>query len=308
MAAGRSVRLYLVDGMSSGILTAEIMNWTGHVLSSPRTRLDGALAREELKRTGVYILYGPDDEGSDLPKAYVGESDDISKRLYSHNKDESKNFWEKFVAITSKDLNLTKAHVKYLEARLLELLQKAKKSKLANRDLPKFDRLPEADIADMESFLSEIELVLPVVGIDFLRKPQIKIKGFSSTSVDMKQQEEADTPVIFRLKNKNAGIDGTAIEIDGEFVLQAGSEGSLKERASFNERNKIAREEAFDTGRAKKIGPSNFRVVEDIAFTSPSAASVFLFGTSRNGRTDWTVESSSQSYGDWKDQLIELPV
>ncbi|WP_394196355.1 GIY-YIG nuclease family protein [Litoreibacter albidus] len=107
---GRSVKLYLVDGTATGILTAEIMNWTGHVLAAPRTRFEDAFSRDELKRTGVYFLFGPDDEGTDLGKVYVGEGDEIGKRLYQHNKD--KPFWERFIAVTSKDMNLTKAHVR----------------------------------------------------------------------------------------------------------------------------------------------------------------------------------------------------
>jgi hypothetical protein len=150
VSSGRSVRLYLADGKATGILTAEIMNWTGHVLAAPRTRFEGAFARPELKRTGVYLLIGTDDEGSDLPKVYVGEGDEIGKRLYSHNKE--KDFWERFVAVTSKDMNLTKAHARYLEGRLLTLLKDAKKAKIENKDMPQFDLLPEADIADMEAF------------------------------------------------------------------------------------------------------------------------------------------------------------
>lgn len=127
MSIGRSVRIYLVDGSATGLITAEIVNWTGHLLVGPRTRLDAALKREELKRTGVYILYGDSGE-TELPLVYVGEGDDISKRLYSHTRDETKDYWERFIAVTSKDLNLTKAHVKYLESRLIALLKDLKKS------------------------------------------------------------------------------------------------------------------------------------------------------------------------------------
>jgi hypothetical protein len=154
MATGRSVRLYLAEGSPKGILTAEIVNWTGHVLSAPRIRLDAALKQEELKRTGVYLLYGT-EFGSDLPAVYVGEGDDVSARLYSHSKDEQKAFWERFIAVTSKDMNLTKAHVKFLEGRLISILKDAKKCAVRNKTEPTFDKLPEADISDMESFIEE---------------------------------------------------------------------------------------------------------------------------------------------------------
>ncbi len=40
--AGRSVRLFLVDGAPQGMRTAEIINWTGLALACPRTDLSGA--------------------------------------------------------------------------------------------------------------------------------------------------------------------------------------------------------------------------------------------------------------------------
>lgn len=39
MSQGRSISLFLVDGTPNGLLTSEIMNWTGHVLTGPRSKL-----------------------------------------------------------------------------------------------------------------------------------------------------------------------------------------------------------------------------------------------------------------------------
>ncbi|MGI1663076.1 GIY-YIG nuclease family protein [Palleronia sp. KMU-117] len=307
MAKGRSVRLYLVDGTATGILTAEIMNWTGHVLAAPRTRIEDALSRSELRRTGVYFLFGPDEEVSDVNRVYVGEGDEIAKRIYQHNKE--KVFWERFIAVTSKDMNLTKAHVRYLEGRLLQLVQEAKKAKLANKDLPQFDLLPEADKADMEAFLEEIQLVLPVIGADFLRRPTVNVKPKSisdSAPASLESQnQEGNEHVLFVLSNSNAGIEATAREISGEFVVLSGSRGSLKEKSSFHDRIKAIRDEALETGRARKINDRNFVLDEDISFSSPSAASVFLFGTSRNGRADWIVSGNNKNYGTWKEEVID---
>jgi len=287
------------------MLTAEIMNWTGHVLASPRTRIEAALKREELARTGVYFLVGPDDQGSGLDRVYVGEGDEIGKRLYQHNKE--KDFWERFIAVTSKDMNLTKAHVRYLEGQLIQILKAAKKVVVENSNAPDFRLLPEADIADMETFLDEIALILPVIGTTFLqhtsvRKPE---KRPVSDAVETTSGDGVTDSPIFVVSNAKAGISAKAIEESGEFIVLAGSIGSQKERPSFSDRIKANRDEAFATGRIVAEGDSNFRLDQDIAFSSPSAAAVFLFGTSRNGRTDWLVERSSVTYGDWKESLIE---
>ncbi|MBV7394632.1 GIY-YIG nuclease family protein [Mameliella sediminis] len=305
MNKGRSVRLYLADGTSSGIVTAEIMNWTGHILSAPRTRLESALAREELGRTGVYFLLGPDDSGSDLIKVYIGETDEIGKRIYSHNKDEQKAFWERFIAVTSKDLNLTKAHVRYLESRILEMAVTAKKCKIANKDIPKFDKLPEADIADMESFITEIELALPVIGVEFLKRPKTFEVKKDANETSKNADLDAETNPLFRVESPKHGIRAEAIEVDGEFVVLAGSIGANREKQSFHDRIKSIRDEAMESGRISVLTGGKFKVEQDINFSSPSAAAVFLFGTSRNGRTDWIHLSSGQSYGVWKDNKID---
>ncbi|MDW4499656.1 GIY-YIG nuclease family protein [Sulfitobacter sp. D35] len=302
MANGRSVRLYLADGTATGILTAEIMNWTGHVLAAPRTRLEDALGRSELKRTGVYLLYGPDDQGSSLTRVYVGEGDEIGKRLYEHNK--SKDYWDHFIAVTSKDMNLTKAHVRFLEGRVIGLIESAKRSVIDNSTAPSFELLPEADISDMHTFLEEMQLIFPVIGFDLLKQQKSKAGGTAIRHTATQLEPEL-AEVTFILENKGAGISARAVESEGEFVLMAGSVGSLKEKVSFNEKVKSFRDEAKNFGIMVHEGERNFRLCEDVSFGSPSAAAVFLFGTSRNGRTDWIVEGRNVNYGTWKQELID---
>jgi hypothetical protein len=52
-ATGRSVRLYLADGIPTGLVVAEIGNWNGKVLAAPRGRLGELLKRGEASRTGI---------------------------------------------------------------------------------------------------------------------------------------------------------------------------------------------------------------------------------------------------------------
>ena len=167
-STGRTVRLFLVDGSPSGLMTAEIMNWTGHALIASRSRIGEALKREEASRTGVYFLLGDDPEQPTKKKVYIGEGDVVSDRIKAHVTDGSKDFWTRACFITSKDANFIKAHARYLENRLVQLTRIANRANLANSNEPGKKALPESDIADMEFFLEQIQLVLPVVDFDFL--------------------------------------------------------------------------------------------------------------------------------------------
>ena len=122
MPLGKTLRLYLSDGSPTGPIVAEIINWTGQVIVVPRPQLHEMAKREELQRTGIFILVGPDAQTS-ADRIYVGEADDVFDRLKTHAKDDTKDFWTRAVTITSKDFNLTKAHGRYLEGRLIELGQ-----------------------------------------------------------------------------------------------------------------------------------------------------------------------------------------
>src|SRR5690606_17390876 len=77
---GRSVRLFLVEGTANGIITAEIVNWTGHVLMAPRAKLHDVLARSEAQRTGIYFLFGEIAEIGGKQPVYIGESDNVGRR------------------------------------------------------------------------------------------------------------------------------------------------------------------------------------------------------------------------------------
>ena len=118
MSIGKTIRIYLDDGSVSGIRHAEIVNWTGQAISSPRTQIKSLSAWEESKKPGVYFLFGVDEE-SGQDAVYIGEAENVFDRLQNHIA--NKDFWNEVVFFTSKDENLTKSHVKYLESRLVQV-------------------------------------------------------------------------------------------------------------------------------------------------------------------------------------------
>src|ERR1039457_3117047 len=161
--ASATIKLFLPRGDAKSQRTAEISNWTGKSIAAPRTELDELLAREELEKAGVYILIGNDPQ-TNAPRAYVGEAEVIRKRLKQHK---TKEFWVSAIVFVSKDENLTKAHVRYLENRLLTEAAEAARFTLEQNQAGG-SRLPESDREDMEVFLFRIRQLLPVLGSDLL--------------------------------------------------------------------------------------------------------------------------------------------
>ena len=141
--SGKQIKLFLIDGTPGGLTTAEITNWTGHVLSAGRSDLADLLKRARLQRTGAYLLLGDHEEAVGNTRGYIGEVDIVADRLRYHLRD--KDFWDQLVVITSKDANLTKAHVRYLESKLISLATQAGSVTLDNGTGPTLPALPEAD-------------------------------------------------------------------------------------------------------------------------------------------------------------------
>lgn len=300
---GRSVRLFLAEGTASGLTTAEIMNWTGHVLTGARSGLPAFFKRMELDRTGIYFLVGPDPEDPDTVQVYIGESDNVRKRLVQHSKDEGKDFWERTCVVTSKDQNITKAHARYLEARLIAIANATGAATLVNGTAPPLVPLPEADASDMEFFIEQLRLILPVLGFDFLRRQ--KIASPTKVTVGAAVVDAGVSP-FFRLFSKKHGLEATAKEVDGEFIVLEGS-GAVASWSSGTDHSYSKRHAQLVKGGSLVPGDAGYlKFADDVAFKSPSAASSVILGRSDNGRTSWKVDGSGLSYGDWQaDQVAK---
>ncbi len=262
---GFSVRIFIPGGDPEGLKIVEKSNWTGQGIVFPRPLFAEARKRPELKRTGVYVLWGP-VESSQLPRAYVGEGDSVLSRLDLHAK--NKDFWTHGVVFTSKDHNLNKAHVKYIEARLVALANKAKKCEIDNGNMPQAPLLSEADRVDAEGFLADILLCLPVVGVSLFE--QAKVTG----------RKGRDLVLIAK------GIEARGVDSPQGFVVRAGATAVKTEVPSIHASLANLRQTLIEKGVLEE-GEETLRLAQDYTFRSPSTAAGVLLGRSANGRIEW---------------------
>jgi hypothetical protein len=308
MSAGKSVRLFLADGTPGGLLTAEIMNWTGHVIAAPRSDLASLLNRSEIKRTGIYILLGDDPDSVGGSVAYIGEGDDVGKRLYHHARSEEqggKDFWDRAIVLTSKDTNLTKAHARYLESRFITIGQQANRARLTNSTAPTPIALPEADISDMEYFIDQARIILPVLGVNIFRSASAVPKP----ATNVQQVADVGRSPVFELNLKKEHITATAQEVDGEFTVFAGSTARRTWIGGADHSYTGLRARLEHDGTIRPTGDD--RLMEfsrEHAFASPSAAAAVVVGRASNGRRVWVAQDTKLTYGDWQAQELERAV
>lgn len=302
--ASKSIRLYLVDGSPKGIIQAEVVNWTGSVFVVPRLKLAEYCKRQEANRTGIYILTASTDNSLENTTAYIGESDNVGQRLQYHSNKEPLTDWEKAFVITSKDLNLTKAHGKYLESRAIDHANLYDRAVITNKTAPKYDLLPEADCADMEYFLQQVQLLLPVLGLSILQ-PQTAMQAVTPSKSPITTDAVTTAPPLFTLNAK--GVTATAEIVESDFVLKAGSQLAKQTNSSFSDSARQLRVKLLERGKIIDTAAAFYTLQEDYAFNSPSGAAKFVLGRSSNGRKEWKVAKTSQTLADWQEsQAINI--
>jgi hypothetical protein len=263
-----SIKAFLPGGDPDGLRIIEKSNWSGAGLVVPRSLFAAAKQRKELVRTGVYALVGPPEE-SGLPRVYVGEGDPIRPRLEQHAA--KKDFWTSCIAFTSKDENLNKAHVQYLEARLIALATQSKRCVLDNGNVPALPSLSEADAADAEGFLAEMLLCFPVLGL-----------GVFSTALA--------APAAARTLYLSAkGVKASGQETTDGFLVRAGSAVVKSEVPSCHAYIKELRA-ALVENKALEAAGDRYAFTQDYVFASPSTAASVVLGRSANGRIEWKTK------------------
>lgn len=265
MNYGKSIRLFLIEGIADGRWMCELSNWTGKAYKIPRNCVKESSDREELKNTGIYFLFGKSDE-TDTYRVYIGEAENIYERLLTHLKE--KDFWHECVVFISKDNNLNKAHVKYLENRMYTIAKEAGRYQLENSNIPTQSSLSETDRAEMEEFINNAKLLLSAVGH----------KVLEATAIPSKTNND---PEIFVFEGKDYKATGTTTA-DGfvvfkNSILSKNANSSLT-KSLLDKRNKLISENIID---------SAFTFTKDYIFSSPSTAASIISGNSTNGKTAW---------------------
>lgn len=266
-----TIKLFLPLGDAKSLRTAEISNWTGKAVAAPRTELDELLAREELDKAGVYILTGS-DPATNTPRAYIGEAEVIRERLKQHK---TKEFWVSAIVFVSKDENLTKAHIRYLESRLLAEATQIGRFTLEQNQATG-SKLPESDREDMEVFLTRIRQLLPVLGSDIL-----------APIAQPTSKSQRGGMLFCRLK----GAEARGQRTPNGFVVFRGSTAVLEDRPSAQSYPYVLTQRKELIADGTLIEKEGFFVfTKDSEFSSPSAAAAVIHGGSANGLTAWKNE------------------
>ncbi len=267
MAFGKTIKMFLIDGDSSGRLTCELSNWTGMAYKIPRTEVKKCGDRPNLNSTGVYMLFGRNDD--DKEAVYIGEAEEVYTRLQSHLRE--KDFWNEVIVFISKDENLNKAHIKYIENKLYEKAKAANRYDVLNGNIPPIPSISEADRAEMDEFISNLVMMVNTLGHKLFER--------------IKDNSDVTNSEVWYI-NAARGAKAKGIQTQEGFVVLEGSRIAINTVDSFSERLKAKRED-FIHSKKVQLKNDEYVVMEDLLFSSPSLAASIVMGRSANGLIEW---------------------
>lgn len=257
---GKTVTTYLIDGDPKGTQYSFISNKICQMFVVPRSNLSYLNEQEKLQKPAFYILIGEDE--TTKPQAYIGETENFKERVKDH--DNKKGFWQKALIFVSKDEDITKADVQYLEHKAIAEAKKANIFVLSeNKQIPKAPNLPEHQRDAMDEFFEDIKFLVSFMGCNIF---------------DILQPKEEH---LFYTKGR--GCNARGYYNSSGFTVLKGSILANNCVTSFNwkeKREKLIKEYAtFENG--------NWVMNSDKTFSSPSTAADFCIGSSNNGWLVW---------------------
>lgn len=277
----KTIQIFLPSGEPRGIRIAEFTNRTVQAILIPRSDLAEAKGRHELDHVAVYFLFGESEESA-KPIVYVGQTEDVRKRLDHHNS--TKDFWKTAVLGISRTQNFTQAHIRYLEWYCLERAREVGRYTLDNDQKPSKPFVPEPLEADLLDGFETLSILLSTLGYP-LFEPLVKSKP----------REQ------FFLKGKDAEATGELVE-DG-FVVRAGAVVRKEVVPSALDTVSSMRSKLIESGVLVEES-GQLRIAEDYLFGTPSGAAAVVLGRTSNGWVDWkdkdgrTLHDAKRAGGD----------
>lgn len=268
MSYDKTMNFLIFDGDPNGLIMGELSNWNGRVYKISRTALTLFSYRPDCQHTGVYFLFGRDQDLNDT--IYVGEAEKMLSRLKQHINDHEE--WNECVVVISKDDHLNKAHVKHLEADFYQQAVLAQRYTVINSAVPTCSSVSEYDQAMLSEFIDHTRLLVNTLGY----------KAFERISHGQGNNQSTAAGTEYTIRGSR-GAEARGISVPDGFTVLKGSRIASDITPSFSAPLQKIRNRLLNNG----IVDENYLFTRDYLFSSPSTAASIVRGASTNGRTAW---------------------
>lgn len=277
----KNINMFLMDGEVTGKIKCTLSNWTGVIYKIPRIQLGDLKSRDEMKQSGIYFLFGR-DEDKQKDVTYIGQAttrkngEGVLLRIQEHTRDTHADYFNDVIILTTQNNSFGPTEISYLENKFTQLAKEAGRYIVKNGNDPNPGNVTEEKESELDEIVENTLMIIGTLGY------RVFVPMTKEVSQDLTDNHSTYLYLKRKTKKSNKVIEATCERTTEGFVVLEGSQVEIKDSpylpASLKEmRQNLIASRVIQDGMLK----------EKQLFSSPSYAAAFLLGMQTNGRTDW---------------------
>lgn len=277
----KNINMFLMDGEVTGKIKCTLSNWTGVIYKIPRIQLGDLKSRDEMKQSGIYFLFGR-DEDKQKDVTYIGQAttrkngEGVLLRIQEHTRDTHADYFNDVIILTTQNNSFGPTEISYLENKFTQLAKEAGRYIVKNGNDPNPGNVTEEKESELDEIVENTLMIIGTLGY------RVFVPMTKKASQDLTDNHSTYLYLKRKTKKSNKVIEATCERTTEGFVVLEGSQVEIKDSpylpASLKEmRQNLIASRVIQDGVLK----------EKQLFSSPSYAAAFLLGMQTNGRTDW---------------------
>lgn len=277
----KNINMFLMDGEVTGKIKCTLSNWTGVIYKIPRIQLGDLKSRDEMKQSGIYFLFGR-DEDKQKDVTYIGQAttrkngEGVLLRIQEHTRDTHADYFNDVIILTTQNNSFGPTEISYLENKFTQLAKEAGRYIVKNGNDPNPGNVTEEKESELDEIVENTLMIIGTLGY------RVFVPMTKKVSQDLTDNHSTYLYLKRKTKKSNKVIEATCERTTEGFVVLEGSQVEMKDSpylpASLKEmRQNLIASRVIQDGVLK----------EKQLFSSPSYAAAFLLGMQTNGRTDW---------------------
>lgn len=273
--------MFLMDGEVTGKIKCTLSNWTGVIYKIPRIQLGDLKSRDEMKQSGIYFLFGR-DEDKQKDVTYIGQAttrkngEGVLLRIQEHTRDTHADYFNDVIILTTQNNSFGPTEISYLENKFTQLAKEAGRYIVKNGNDPNPGNVTEEKESELDEIVENTLMIIGTLGY------RVFVPMTKEVSQDLTDNHSTYLYLKRKTKKSNKVIEATCERTTEGFVVLEGSQVEIKDSPYLPASLKEMRQNLI---ASRVIQDGVLR--EKQLFSSPSYAATFLLGMQTNGRTDW---------------------
>ena len=281
MKRGKNINMFLMDGEVTGKIKCTLSNWTGVIYKIPRIQLADLKSRDELKQTGIYFLFGR-DEDKQKNVTYIGQAtnrkngEGVLLRVQEHTRDSHADYFNDVIILTTQNNSFGPTEISYLENKFTQLAKESGRYIVKNGNEPNPGNVTEEKQSELDEVVENVLMIVGTLGY--------RVFIPMTTNVDQQTRNDAEQYLYLKRKMKKSSqiIEAKCERTTEGFVVLEGSQVEMIDSPAIPTSLKELRKELIKENVIK-----DGILQEKQLFSSPSYAAAFVLGMNTNGRMDW---------------------